>query len=276
MIQGTASGVGKSIISIGICRILKRKGFNVAPFKSQNMSSNSFRLNNELEIAKTQAIAAWACEIEPCADMNPILLKPSDTAIEVVVQGKSIGVMNHDEYEVYKAYGAWIPVLESYNRLAAKHDIIVLEGAGSPVEMNMKSADLANMNMASRADSPVILAADIDRGGVFASIVGTLALFDNSEKNRVKGIVVNKCRGNLDRFTEVRKLIEEITDITVLGMVPYIDIAIEDEDSLYDFRTGLKMDTHDITPELRMQQFDTLADAMEPHLAWEEIIDIIS
>ena len=276
MIQGTASGVGKSIISIGICRILKRKGFDVAPFKSQNMSSNSYRLGNGLEMAKTQAIAAWACEIEPDADMNPILLKPVGGAAEVIVQGKSFGVMDRNEYEEYKLCGAMFPVLESYHRIARRHDIIVLEGAGSPVELNMKDSDIANMIMATKIGAPVILVADIDRGGVFASVLGTLVLFNPHEKNLVKGIIVNKCRGQLESFNSVRNLLEHNTGIDVLGMVPYLDIEIEDEDLLCDSRTGLKTETPGITNALRMHQFDVLADSLEQHLDVQKIIEMVS
>ncbi len=267
MIQGTASGVGKSILSIGLCRILQRKGCSVAPFKSQNMSSNAYRLASGLEMAKAQAIAAWACGLEPDVDMNPILLKITGGATDVVVQGKSIGMMNRDEYEKYKRHDAWIPVMDSWNRLAKRHDFIVLEGAGSPVEMNMKDTDIANMNMARRADVPVILVADIDRGGVFASVKGTLSLLSEEERERVKGIVVNKCRGQSERFDEVRECMEKTTGISVLGMIPYLDIDIEDEDSLCDARTG---------PKTTGRQFDALADELEKHLDWRRIEELFN
>ncbi len=266
MVQGTASGVGKSILSIGICRILQRKGRPVAPFKSQNMSSNAYRLASGLEMAKAQAIAAWACGLEPDVDMNPILLKITSGVTEVFVQGKSIGVMNREEYETYKRLDAWTPVMDSWNRLDERHDVIILEGAGSPVEMNMKDTDIANMNMARRADVPVILVSDIDRGGVFASVKGTLSLLSEEERRRVKGIVINKCRGRPERFDEVRKCMETTTGIPVLGMIPYLAIDIEDEDGLYDTKTG---------PKTTGGQFDALADELEKHLDWRKVEAII-
>ncbi len=266
MVQGTASGVGKSILSIGICRILQRKGSSVAPFKSQNMSSNAYRLASGLEMAKTQAIAAWACGLEPNVDMNPILLKITSGATEVVVQGKSIGVMSREKYERYKQHDVWVSVMDSWNRLVERHDVIVLEGAGSPVEMNMKDTDIANMNMARRADVPVILVSDIDRGGVFASVKGTLSLLSEEERRRIKGIVINKCRGQPERFDEVRQCMEKTVGIPVLGMIPYLDIDIEDEDGLCDTRTG---------PKTTGRQFDALADELEKHFDWQQVEAII-
>jgi adenosylcobyric acid synthase len=273
MIQGTASGVGKSILSTGLCRILKRKGWSVAPFKSQNMSSNAYRLESGLEMAKAQAIAAWACDLEPNVDMNPILLKPIDGITEVVVQGRSIGRMDCNEYEQYKKHDAWIPVTDSYRRLTEQYDIIVLEGAGSPVELNMKDNDIANMNMARRIGAPVILVADIDRGGVFAHVKGTLSLFTDDERASVKGVIVNKCRGRMERFDDVKNCMEKIVGISVLGMVPYLDIKIEDEDSICDTQTGPKTEITEI--ELRQQQFDALAVELEKHLDLQKIDEII-
>ncbi len=267
MVQGTASGVGKSILSIGLCRMLRRQGCPVAPFKSQNMSSNAYRLASGLEMAKAQAIAAWACGLEPDVDMNPIFLKITGGVTDVIVQGQSIGVMKRDEYETYKRHDAWIPVMDSWNRLIERHEYIVLEGAGSPVEMNMKDTDIANMNMARRADVPVILVSDIDRGGVFASVKGTLSLLSEEERRRVKGIVINKCRGQSERFGEVRECMENMAGIPVLGMIPYLDIDIEDEDHLCDAGTG---------PKTTGRQFDALADELEKHLDWPGIKEIIN
>ena len=279
MIQGTSSGVGKSILTIGLCRILYQDGYSVAPFKSQNMSCNAYSLNDDGEMAKTQAIAAWACGIEPHADMNPVLLKPVREGTEVIVQGKSIAWMDRDRYREYKRYDAWIPVMESYARLSKDYEYIVLEGAGSPVEVNMKDDDIANMNMALKSGSPVILVADIDRGGVFADVVGTLALLSDEERVLVKGIIVNKCRGRFELFDEVRHTMEQITQLPVLGMVPYLEIEIEDEDNLYDIRTGPKAGSK--TEQTNgadgsvIRQFDRLAGSLRQHLDLRKIEEII-
>lgn len=265
MILGTASGVGKSILSIGICRILHKNGCRVAPFKSQNMSGNAHVFPDGLEMSKAQAIAAWACEIEPHVDMNPILLKPVRGGTDVIVQGRSIGWMDRNRYKEFKRREAWISVMESYERLSSRHETIILEGAGSPVEMNMKDDDIANMSMAGRVDAPVVLVADIERGGVFADVKGTLALLSEKERRSVLGLVVNKCRGQIELFDEVRQTMEEMADIPVLGMLPYWDIEIEDEDGLCDPGTGLKTDRN-LNRRERNRQFDRLADMLREHL----------
>lgn len=274
MVLGTSSGVGKSILSIGVCRVLRQNGRDVAPFKSQNMSGNVHVLPDGLEMAKTQVLAAWASEIEPHADMNPILLKPAVGGTDVVVQGRSIGWMDRNRYQEFKRQDAWISVMESYERLSAKREIIVLEGAGSPVEMNMKDDDIANMNMSMRVGAPAVLVADIERGGVFADIKGTLALLSDEERRTVKGLIVNKCRGQLELFDEVRCAIEEIADIPVLGMIPYLDIEIEDEDGLCDSRTGPKT-AGDSTRQEQNRQFDRLAEALREHLDLNMLYKII-
>ena len=279
MIQGTASGVGKSILAIGLCRILHQDGYAVAPFKSQNMSLNSHVLKDGLEMAKAQAIAAWACEIEPSCDMNPILLKPVNGITEVIVNGRSIGQMSSHEYKDFKRRQAWPHIMEAYQRLSSRYDFLILEGAGSPVEMNMKENDVANMNMSRRVDSPVVLVADIDRGGMFASVIGTLALFDENEKQSVKAIVVNKCMGRLELFDEVKLLLEKIAGIPVVGMIPYLSLDIEDEDNLCDRRTGLKKQVTGLSEkecaQLREKQFDALAENLRRHLDMKKIYEII-
>lgn len=275
MIQGTSSGVGKSILSIGLCRILRQDGRRVSPFKSQNMSGNAFLLENGLEMAKTQAIAAEACKTKPHVDMNPVLLKPLDGGTEVFVQGLPIGWMDRNRYQEYKKREAWIPILDSFRRLEHDYDVIILEGAGSPVEINMMDDDLANMNMARKAEAPVVLVADIERGGVFASVRGTLALLSEEDRKRVRGVIVNKCLGRLDLFDEVRSSMENMTGLPVLGMVPYLDVEIEDEDNLCDRRTGPKTHDGDLSPEIRQQQFDRLAESLRKHLDMPEIYKII-
>lgn len=274
MIQGTSSGVGKSILSIGICRLLRRSGRDVVPFKSQNMSGSAHVFPDGSEMAKTQALAALACGIEPQTDMNPILLKPARGGTDVIVQGRSLGWMNRNRYAEFKRRDAWGPVMESFSRLSSKHDIIVLEGAGSPVEMNMKDDDIANMNMARRAKAPVVLVADIERGGAFASVAGTLALLTPEERRSVKALLINKCRGRIELFGEVRRAMEEITGLPVLGMIPHLNLGIEDEDNLCDPATGPKTDRNPSAEE-RDRQFDALAGALREHLDLELLRNII-
>lgn len=232
MVQGTTSNAGKTLSVAALCRIFKQDGYKVAPFKSQNMSSNSFITKDGLEISTAQAMQAEAAGIEPDARMNPILLKPvSDKGSQVVLNGKLLKELSASDYYNYKK--DMIPhILKAYNSLAEEYDIIVIEGAGSPAEINLKEMDIVNMGMAKLVDAPVIIVGDIDRGGVFASLAGTMLLFDEEEKARVKGFVINKFRGDVNLLTPGLKMLEEITNVNVLGVVPYMNVDIEDEDSL--------------------------------------------
>lgn len=279
MILGTASGVGKSIVSTGLCRIFRQRGWNVAPFKSQNMSSKGYRLEDGREMAKAQVIAAWACGVEPVAEMNPILLKPVDGVTEVIVSGENFGRMDRHEYQIFKREKAWPVIMAAYRQLVERHDVIVLEGAGSPVELNMKDDDVANINMAKNAKSPVLLVVDIERGGAFAMVKGTLALLDDEERPLVKGIIINKCRGRMELFDEVGQTMESMTGLPVVGMVPYLDIDIEDEDSLCDVRKGPKAEMPDLPEKKRTlwlnAQFDSLAESLAKHLDMVRICDIM-
>ena len=191
MIQGTMSNAGKSLIAAGLCRVFKQDGYRVAPFKSQNMALNSYITEDGLEMGRAQVVQAEAAGIKPQADMNPILLKPtSDSGSQVIVHGVPIGTMPAKEYFAYKK--TLIPEVEkAYRRLEEEYDIIVIEGAGSPAEINLKKDDIVNMGMARMADAPVLLVGDIDRGGVFAQLYGTVALLSEEERARVKGLVVN-------------------------------------------------------------------------------------
>jgi adenosylcobyric acid synthase len=239
MICGTGSDVGKSVLTAGICRILKRRGLKVAPFKSQNMALNSAVTPEGGEIGRAQAVQAAACGIPPHTDMNPVLLKPnSDTGSQVIVQGKVVGSMSVREYNAYKPK-AFKKVMESYGRLAAAHDFIVIEGAGSIAEINLKGHDIANLRVADMAGCPVVLVADIDRGGVFAQIVGTLELLEPAERALVKGVVINKFRGDQSLLTPGIEFVERRTGVPVLGVVPYFTgFRLPEEDSVALARRG--------------------------------------
>lgn len=234
MIQGTSSDVGKSLISTALCRLFANEGIQVAPFKSQNMSNNSYVTGDGLEIGRAQGIQAEAAKTEASVWMNPILLKPrSDQDAEVVLLGKVSETLSGKGYrENYYEKGLEV-IGTALEKLANQYEVLVLEGAGSPVEINLKDRELVNMKVAEMADVPVFLVADIDRGGVFASIVGTLELLSAQERKRVQGIIINKFRGDLSLFTDGVKWIENRTGIPVLGVLPYVqDHMIDSEDSL--------------------------------------------
>lgn len=232
MIQGTMSGAGKSLLTAGILRALAREGAHAAPFKSQNMALNSFVTADGLEIGRAQAMQAEAAGIAPEVEMNPILLKPnSDTGSQVIVNGRIYKDMSARAYFAEKK--KLVPViLEAWERLEKKYDTIVIEGAGSPAEINLKDDDIVNMGLARMLDAPVLLAADIDRGGVFAQIYGTVMLLPEEERRRIKGIVINKFRGDVSLLTPGIRQIEELCGIPVVGVMPYLHIDIDDEDSL--------------------------------------------
>jgi len=233
MFVGTASDVGKSVLNAGFCRILSNRGIRVAPFKSQNMALNSFATPEGGEIGRAQAVQAQACRIPPHTDMNPVLLKPnSDTGSQVIVQGKVVGNMSVKEYNAFKPE-AFRTVEESFERLRSAHDFIVIEGAGSIAEINLKSHDIANLRIAEMADCPCILVADIDRGGVFAQIVGTLELLEPGERERVKGVIINKFRGDPSLLGPGIEFVEKRTGVPVLGVVPFFThFRIPEEDSV--------------------------------------------
>lgn len=232
MIQGTMSNVGKSLITAGLCRIFAKDGYKVAPFKSQNMALNSYITRDGLEMGRAQVMQAEACGIEPQVNMNPILLKPTnDTGSQVIVMGKPIGTMCATDY--YKNKRSLIPYIQqAYNALAEENDIIVIEGAGSPAEINLKKDDIVNMGMAKIAKSPVLLVGDIDRGGVFAQLIGTVDLLESDEKEFVKGMIINKFRGDKSILQSGLDMLESRASKPVLGVVPYVNCDIDDEDSL--------------------------------------------
>lgn len=232
MFQGCASSVGKSILTAGLCRILKQDGHSVAPFKSQNMALNSYITKNGLEMGRAQVVQAEAAGIEPSVEMNPILLKPtSDKKSQIIIKGKVQEHMNFIEYHKLKPSLKKL-IGETYGSLASKYDYVILEGAGSPAEINLKDGDIVNMGMAEIADAPVILIGDIDKGGVFAFIAGTMMLLSEEERARVKGVIINKFRGDVEILKPGLTMLEDIIKVPVLGVVPYMDIDIEDEDSV--------------------------------------------
>ena len=232
MIQGTTSNAGKSLIAAGLCRIFRQDGYRVAPFKSQNMALNSYITRDGLEMGRAQVMQAEAAGVEPQVQMNPILLKPtSDQGSQVIVNGEVRGVMRAADYYRYKTQ--LIPdILAAYNQLAAQNDIIVLEGAGSPAEINLKENDIVNMGMAKMVQAPVLLVGDIDRGGVFAALAGTLLLLEEEEKKMVKGTIINKFRGDVKILEPGLGMLEDIIHIPTLGVVPYLHLDVDDEDSL--------------------------------------------
>ena len=232
MIQGTMSNAGKSLLAAGLCRIFKQDGYRVAPFKSQNMALNSFITEAGGEMGRAQVVQAEAAGVKPDVRMNPILLKPTtDVGSQVIVNGVAMGNMRAMEY--YRRKREFIPqILEAYNGLAAENDIIVIEGAGSPAEINLKQQDIVNMGMAELVDAPVLLVGDIDRGGVFAQLYGTIALLEEQERKRVKGTVVNKFRGDRAILQPGIDILEKICGVPVAGVIPYTHVDIDDEDSL--------------------------------------------
>jgi len=242
MVQGTTSDAGKSTLVAGTCRVLYRRGVKVAPFKPQNMALNSAVTTDGGEIGRAQAVQAQACGIAPHTDMNPVLLKPnSDTGCQVIINGQVIGNQEAAAYHDYKKT-AMDAVMVSWRRLTARYQAVIVEGAGSPAEINLRKGDIANMGFAEAADCPVILIADIDRGGVFAHIVGTLALLSESEKKRIVGFVINRFRGDMALLQSGLDWLEEETGKPVLGVLPYLHhFHLEAEDGISRDQTQEKV-----------------------------------
>lgn len=285
MFCGTASDVGKSIVTSGFCRCLVKRGMAVAPFKSQNMSLNSSVTPEGGEIGRAQAVQAQACDINPHADMNPVLLKPnSDTGSQVIVQGRPVGNMSIYEYDAYKPT-AFIKIGESFARLRQAYEFIVIEGAGSISEINLKKNDIANLRIASMARCPVILVADIDRGGVFAQIIGTMELLEPMERSCIKGVIINKFRGDVDILKPGIEFIEQRTGVPVLGVLPWFaDISLPAEDSVAlgkrsngaGIKDGLKIIRIGVLKLPRISNFtdfDPLQNEQDVHLSYVEMPD---
>lgn len=238
MIQGTMSNAGKSLLAAGLCRIFHQDGYRVAPFKSQNMALNSFITKEGLEMGRAQVMQAEAAGIAPSVLMNPILLKPTnDVGSQVIVNGEVLGTMSARDYFKYKK--KLIPdIMKAFHQLEEMYDIIVIEGAGSPAEINLKEDDIVNMGMAKLAKAPVLLVGDIDRGGVFAQLIGTVDLLEPDERAMVKGLIINKFRGDKTILDPGVAMLEEKSGIPVVGVAPYLQIQVEDEDSLTERFSG--------------------------------------
>ena len=223
MVQGTMSNAGKSLIVAGLCRIFKQDGYRVAPFKSQNMALNSFITKEGLEMGRAQVMQAEAAGVEPVVAMNPILLKPTThIGSQVIVNGEVLGNMSARDYFSYKK--KLIPeIKKAFSQLEKDNDIIVIEGAGSPAEINLRENDIVNMGLAELVDAPVLLVGDIDRGGVFAQLLGTLFLLEDAEKERVKGLIINKFRGDKTILDPGIVMLEERGKVPVTGVVPYME-----------------------------------------------------
>lgn len=232
MVQGTMSGAGKSLLTAGLCRIMKRDGYRADPFKSQNMALNSFITAEGLEMGRAQVMQAEAAGIAPLVCMNPVLLKPTDhTGSQVIVNGRVLGNMSARKYFAYKKN--LIPdIKKAFHKLEELADIIVVEGAGSPAEINLRENDIVNMGLAELIDAPVLLVGDIDRGGVFAQLLGTLMLLTEEERKRIKGLIINKFRGDKSLLDSGIEILEQKGGIPVVGVLPYMEIELEDEDSL--------------------------------------------
>ncbi len=267
MIQGTMSSVGKSLVTAGLCRVFRQDGYSVAPFKSQNMSGNSFVTDDGLEMSCAQVVQAEAAGIAPDVLMNPILIKPiADMGSQIIVNGELRGHMYAVDYFNHKI--DLVPnVMKAFETLAARHDVVVIEGAGSPAEINLKSNDIVNMGLTKLTDSPVLLVGDIDCGGVFAQIVGTLMLLEEDERARVKGIIINKFRGDMKFFRSGIEMLEEKSKKTVVGVLPYLAVDIAEEDSfsrgsMAKTKNNVGMDE----AAYKEAQYDLLAAAVREHL----------
>lgn len=252
MIQGTMSNAGKSLLVTGLCRILKEDGIKAAPFKSQNMALNSYITSEGLEMGRAQVVQAEAAGIPPSVRMNPILLKPnSDTGSQVIVNGKVVDNMDARTYFQYKT--SLIPKVKSaFDSLAQEYDVILIEGAGSPAEINLKSEDIVNMGMAKLVDAPVLLVGDIDRGGVFAQLYGTVELLEKEEQNRIKGLIINKFRGDVSILEPGIQMLEEKVHKKVIATIPYMQVDIEEEDSLSARFHSWEQKNADIKPQIKV------------------------
>ncbi|GGA21542.1 cobyric acid synthase [Psychrobacillus lasiicapitis] len=266
MVQGTASSVGKSLVCTAICRLLANEGKQVAPFKSQNMSSLSIRTEEGLEISVSQSLQARAAKTPYRAEMNPILLKPAgNMESNIIILGEKLNKMNGMHYREQFFEEGQLLIKNSLKKLSTSYEYLILEGAGSPVEVNLRDRELVNMRIADLADVPVLLVANIEYGGVFASIVGTLALLPEAQRARVKGIIINKFRGDTSLFQDGIDFIESFTGIDVIGIVPYFPNELEEEDG--EAKNG---------GNASEEQIDEWANHFKKHVKWEKIISVLN
>lgn len=268
MILGSMSSSGKSLIATALCRIYRRRGWIVMPFKAQNMSNNAAVCSGG-EIGRAQAVQAFAAQVEPCVDMNPVLLKPeADSRSQVVVHGRVWGTFPAQEYYRHKKE-LWQAVIQSLSALRQRADLVIIEGAGSPVELNLRQGDIVNMAVAQYADAPCILVGDVDRGGIFAQLLGTLMLFDAEERRHLRGFIFNKFRGELGLFTPAIAILEERSALPVLGVVPYLwQHGIADEDAVA-IETEVTAANGKTKPEIAVIRFPRISnfDDFDPLLA---------
>lgn len=279
MVMGTASDVGKSVVVTALCRAFTRLGMRVAPFKSQNMSNNAAVCPGGGEIGRAQAVQAEACGLEPTVDMNPVLLKPeSEVGCQVVIRGRARFHMRAHEHQRYRAE-AWPEIVASYRALAERFDVIIIEGAGSAAEINLRARDLVNWTIANLADAPVLLVADIDKGGVFASLVGTIELLSPAERARVRGFLINKFRGDIRLLDSGLRLLEARTGIPVLGVVPYLrELRIPQEDAaILDTASGRSHEKPVTVGVVRLPRISNYTDfaplELEPDVAVQYVSD---
>jgi len=267
MIQGTASGVGKTILTLALCRIFKQDGYHVAPFKAQNMTPNTYFTKNGDEIAVSQWLQANAAGVLPDAAMNPVLLKPSPQGTQVIANGKPLDTVDTSNFKSIKKTLKPI-IADAFDSLSKQYDIIVIEGAGSPVELNLNNDDIVNMGMAKLAKSPVLLVSDIDRGGVFASLYGTLSLFSEPERKHVKATIINRFRGEPSLFQDGVNILEKITTLPVAGVIPYIHIDLPEEDTLLDNPLDIRVNFE--------SNFDAIADTTRKSMNMDLIYKILN
>lgn len=272
MIQGTTSSAGKSTLVTALCRIFAQKGIDVYPFKSQNMSRNFMHTNTGKRISSAQFVQAHAAKIEPSEYMNPVLLVPeTDVGSEVVILGKTYKFMKAREYFDYKKE-LKEKIKEIYKELSAEHELMVIEGAGSPAEINLNENDFVNMGMAEIADANVLIVTDIDRGGSFASLYGTLMLLKEGDRKRVKGFIINKFRGDKSLLDSGITMIEELTGVPVLGVIPYTHLEIVDEDSIIEYR---KKAHCCFDPVMLEEEIERLADIVTQNMDIDRILKML-
>ena len=272
MVQGTSSGAGKSTIAIGLCRLLSDKGYKVAPFKAQNMSSNFFATSGGAKMAQVQAIQAVAARKEPDPKMNPILLKPiGEYRSMVFLNGRFYSEMHAKEYyEKFVLQQGFVTALKALDTLRNENDIIVIEGAGSPSEINIAKYDIANMLLAKKVGAPVIIVADIERGGCFASIVGTMQLLKPAHRSLIKGFLINKFRGDITLLAPAVKEVQKITKKRILGIIPKIEFSLPEEDSL----VGAIAEKAEIPQESWNWQIDLVAKAIKESVDIEKLMEV--